>query len=71
MEELKEPERILLSSTDERLNGIIERLTAGSTNLIHESHLLGYEDNRVLRHALHAKLGREAYERLPIKGWKR
>ena len=52
-----------LSSKDERLTGIIERLRNGSS-LISESRSLGQLNNVALKGALRMKLGKEKYEEL-------
>jgi hypothetical protein len=60
-----------ISSTDERLEGIIDRLKHGAS-LISESRALGFTNNVALRETLKKKIGREAFEKLvPANGWKK
>jgi hypothetical protein len=52
-----------ISSTDERLDGIIERLRKGAS-LISESRALGYQHTVELKGALRMKLGKQEFIKL-------
>lgn len=52
-----------ISASDERLEGIIDRMKHGSS-LTQEARKLGYSDNRALRDALFLKVGRDAFQKL-------
>jgi hypothetical protein len=58
----------VLKASDPRLPEIVQRLKERKTNLLQESHGLGFTHNGQLRGALRRLIGEEQYEALKLNG---